>query len=300
MALAGKLFQALGRTRASLAGVFSTLRSRRITTEQVEELEETLLKADIGLPTVESITAELQRQGGGTAVAVIKQVLLKLLPDTADGFTLPAGPTVLMVVGVNGTGKTTSVAKLAAHYRRLGRDILLVGADTYRAAAVEQLHIWSERLGIRLICNERSTDPSAVLYDGLMAAEAAGSGLVIVDTAGRLHTYAHLMTELAKMYGVIEKRFGHFTLRTLITIDANLGQNSIQQAKSFARQIKLDGAILTKLDGTAKGGIVFPLYRELGLATAFIGVGEQLDDLYPFDPVEYIDSLFGTANGQPD
>ena len=295
MAIVGKLFNALSRTRANLTTVVSAVLNKRISAELIEELEEVLLTADIGVQTVEALSATLQRNSRRDFLSTVKETLLKILPDGKDAFQLPAEPTVLMVVGVNGTGKTTSVAKLAAYYNQLGRKVLLIGADTYRAAAVEQLKIWSNRLGIRLVCNELSADPSSVLFDGLTSAQAAGSDLVIVDTAGRLHTYDNLMAELNKMYAVVSKRFNSFNLRSLITIDATLGQNSLQQAKTFAARVRLDGAVITKLDGTAKGGIVFPLYQELGLPTVFIGVGEQLDDLYRFDSREYVNSLFDPA-----
>ncbi len=295
MTLAGKLFNALGRTRANLTTAVSSVLHKRISDESLELLEELFLSADMGVKTVEALLNSLRRTSASNLLPVVKDTLIALLPAQNDWLDTPVEPTVLMVVGVNGTGKTTTVAKLAAYYSQLGKNILLVCADTYRAAAVEQINVWSERLGIRLICNERSADPSAVLFDGLSAARAADSELVIVDTAGRLHTYDNLMAELDKMYAVITKRFSDYRLRTVITIDATLGQNSIQQAKTFATRISLDGAILTKLDGTAKGGIVFPLYQELGLSTVFVGVGEQLDDLYPFNSREYVDSLLGSA-----
>ena len=295
MAVVSKLFKALSRTRANLTTVVSAVLNKRISAESIEKLEEVLLTADIGIKTVEALTTTLQRSSHRDFLSTVKETLVNILPEGKDAFQLPAGPTVLMVVGVNGTGKTTSVAKLAAYYNRLERKVLLIGADTYRAGAVEQLKIWSNRLGIRLVCNELSADPSSVLFDGLTSAQAAGSDLVIVDTAGRLHTYDNLMAELNKLYAVVSKRFNSFNLRSLITIDATLGQNSLQQAKTFAARVRLDGAIITKLDGTAKGGIVFPLYQELKLPTVFITVGEQLDDLYRFDSHEYVESLFDTT-----
>ncbi len=287
------IFKALSRTRTSLSNAVSGLVARRFNEEQLEELEESLLMADLGFTTTEAIIMAIRRNPKGDFIPVISQKLAEFLPEENPFLNLPAAPTVVMVVGVNGTGKTTSVAKLAAFYRAQGRKILLVAADTYRAAAVEQLRIWSERLGIRLVCNEKSTDPSAVLFDGLTAATASVIDLVLVDTAGRLHTYSNLMAELDKIYGVISRRFPQFVLKSLITIDANLGQNSIQQARTFAERVKLDGAILTKFDGTAKGGMVFPLYLDLHIPTCFVGVGEKLDDLYPFDRADYISALLG-------
>lgn len=287
------IFKALKRTRTSLNNSISALVSRRFSEERLDELEESLLMADLGFDTVDSIISEIRKQPRGDFIEVIKDQLATVLPEDNPFTRLPDEPTVVMVVGVNGTGKTTSVAKLAAYYHSQGKKVLLVAADTYRAAAVEQLRIWSERLGIRLICNEQSTDPSAVLFDGLTAATASDIDLVLVDTAGRLHTYNNLMAELDKIFGVVTRRFSQFNLRTLITIDANLGQNSIQQAKTFAERVKLDGAILTKFDGTAKGGMVFPLFLDLGIPTCFVGVGETLNDLYQFDRNNYIEALLG-------
>jgi fused signal recognition particle receptor len=203
---------------------------------------------------------------------------------------------VIMVVGVNGTGKTTSAAKLAKLYKDLGNDVTLVAADTYRAAAVEQLRIWSNRANTRLVCNEKATEPSAVLFDGLTSALSNNSDIVIVDTAGRLHTYDNLMSELEKMHRISTKRFPQFIVKNIITIDSLLGQNSIVQAEQFNNHVPLDGAILTKLDGTAKGGIVFSLYKKLKIPVQYIGVGEELSDLEMFDPMKYVDGLFGIKN----
>jgi len=175
----------------------------------------------------------------------------------------------------------------------MGQTVTLIAADTYRAAAVDQLKIWGNRVGCNLVCNEKTAEPTSVLFDGLESARANKSDVVIVDTAGRLHTYSNLMAELAKMYRVVENRFPEFTLRSLIVMDASLGQNSIIQAKEFGKHVKLDGAILTKLDGTARGGIVFPLFQELGIPVEFIGIGEDLYDLEHFDPNAYVDGLLG-------
>jgi len=200
-----------------------------------------------------------------------------------------------MVVGVNGTGKTTSAAKLANYYKSLGKKVLLVGADTYRAAAAEQLKIWANRVDVNIVCNEKSQQPSAVLFDGLTAAQSQGVDITIVDTAGRLHTYKNLMAELEKMYRVVESRFPEYEIHSLITLDASLGQNSLIQAREFANTVQVDGAVLTKMDGTAKGGIVFPLFKELNIPVKFIGVGEDLDDLIVFNRNEYVQGLLGTG-----
>ena len=274
--------------------VFTSITGKRIDEETLEDIEYQLLSADLGVETTESIIDVLQKVRNTSVVDAVKDHLISIIPqkqkcpieDSNDA-------TVLMVLGVNGTGKTTSAAKLAAYFRNKGKKVLLIGADTYRAAAVEQLRIWSKRLGIRLVCNEKSQEPASVLYDGMEAAKAEKSDLIIVDTAGRLHTYKNLMAELEKMYRVLETRFPEFSIQSWITIDANLGQNSLIQAKEFGNYVKLHGAILTKMDGTAKGGIVFPLYHQLQLPVRFIGVGETLEDIYSFDPREYVDSLFG-------
>ena len=198
-----------------------------------------------------------------------------------------------MVVGVNGTGKTTTAAKLAHYYKSLDKKVLLIGADTYRVAAVEQLKIWANRLDVKIIYNEQARQPSGVLFDGLSAAQNQSVDMVIIDTAGRLHTYKNLMRELEKMYLVAESRFPNFNIHSLITLDASVGQNSLIQAREFSDYVQMDGAILTKMDGTAKGGIIFPLYKELGIPVKFIGVGEDLDDLYVFNRQEYIQGLLG-------
>ena len=201
-----------------------------------------------------------------------------------------------MVVGVNGTGKTTTVAKLAKLYKDMGNSVTLIAADTYRAAAVEQLRIWSNRAGVELVCNEDAKEPSAVLFDGLKSAKSDDSDVVIVDTAGRLHTYKNLMGELEKMHRISRDRFPEFFIKNIITIDSLLGQNSIVQAKEFNSHVPLDGAILTKLDGTAKGGIIFSLYKELGIPVQYIGIGEELSDLELFDPEKYVNGLIGKNN----
>jgi len=194
---------------------------------------------------------------------------------------------------VNGSGKTTTAAKLAQVYKNIGQTVTLIAADTYRAAAVDQLKIWGNRVGCHLVCNDKTSEPTSILFDGLVSAKSNNSNVIIVDTAGRLHTYSNLMEELAKMYRVVENRFPEFDIKSIIIMDASLGQNSVIQAKEFGKHVKLDGAILTKLDGTARGGIVFPLFQELKIPVQFIGVGEDLGDLEFFDPQNYVDGLLG-------
>jgi len=213
--------------------------------------------------------------------------------DKANVLETDYKASAILIVGVNGTGKTTSAAKLAAYYTNLGKSVMLIGADTYRAAAAEQLRQWSVVANIQFVSNESSGDPSAVLFDGLKSAQAKDIDISLIDTAGRLHTYKNLMAEIGKMHKVVTTKFPDFQLETLLTLDANLGQNSLSQAKKFHEQTSVDGIILTKMDGTAKGGIVFPIYRELGIPVKFIGMGETLDDLIEFNAEDYVQSLIG-------
>ena len=287
-----KLFKALSRSRAEIAKTLNTLSGKGISSDDIDELEEKLLQTDMGYDTVQTIIDIVRGDPGKDLTTIVRDQLIEILPAQID-FKLDKSPCVMPIVGVNGSGKTTSAAKLAHMYIRSGSDVTLVAADTYRAAAVDQLKIWSDRVGCRLICNENSGEPVSVLFDGLESATAQGSDIVIVDTAGRLHTSSNLMSELDKMYRVIDKRFSQFSVSPLITLDACIGQNSLVQAKEFNKQHPLNGAILTKLDGTARGGIVFPLFRELGITVKFVGVGESLEDLEPFDPISYVDSLLG-------
>jgi len=290
-----KLFKALTRSRTTISDAFKAITGKRITAESLEELEEHLLQADLGFNIVESIIDVVEHHSTTDFMPKVRDHLISLLPKSYSP-TIPDIPTVLLVVGVNGTGKTTSSAKLANVYKNLGLDVTLVAADTYRAAAVEQLKIWANRVGCHLVCNEKTAEPTSVLFDGITSAKSRNSKIVIVDTAGRLHTYANLMAELEKMYRVIENRFPDYEVKSLITMDASLGQNSIIHAKEFGKSVKLNGAILTKLDGTARGGIVFPLFQELQVPVQFVGVGEDLSDLDYFSPDTYVDGLLGLDN----
>ncbi len=294
MPLLRNLFQALKRTSVSISNAFNTLEKGSVSPESIEELENTLLAADMGIETVEEIIQVVEKNRRGDLTEVVADYLIDRLKEVQPVEFQLNKPTIQLVVGVNGTGKTTTAAKLANYYQIQGLNILLIGADTYRAAAAAQLKVWAERLKVELICNEQSRQPSAMVYDGLTAARAQEVDVAIVDTAGRLHTYKNLMTELEKMYRVANQHFSDFALQSLLTLDASLGQNSLLQAREFERHVALTGTVLTKMDGTAKGGIVFPLVREMKLPTLFVGIGECLEDLYPFNPVEYVHSLLGT------
>jgi fused signal recognition particle receptor len=296
MAFMGKIFQALRRTRATVADAFDTVVQRKVSVESLEDLEDTLISADMGIDTVEAVLGVVEKNRKEEFLSKVEDYLVSALPESKAIQQDKNSPIALLVVGVNGTGKTTSAAKLAHYYKSMGKKVLLVAADTYRAAAVEQLKTWANRLDVNIVCNTQSQQPSAILFDGLNAAKSQGTDIVIVDTAGRLHTYKNLMIELEKMYRVIESRFPEFEIHSLITLDASLGQNSLIQAREFSNTVQVDGAMLTKMDGTAKGGIVFPLFKELKIPVKFIGVGEDMDDLIVFNRNEYVQGLLGTTD----
>ena len=294
MALVGKLFKALKRTRETISDAFDSVRKQKVSIESLDQLEEILILADIGFKNVENILDVVKKNKEDNFITSVENYLISILPKNQNDKDYNSTPNVIFMVGVNGTGKTTSSAKLAKYYKSQGKKVLMIAADTYRAAAIDQLKIWSSRLDVEIIYNESSNQPSAVLFDGLTAAKSQGSDIVIVDTAGRLHTSKNLMSELEKMYRLSQKNFSSFNINSLITLDASLGQNSLIQAKDFASKVQLDGAILTKMDGTAKGGIIFPLYSESNIAVKFIGAGEDLDDLFRFNRNEYVQSFLGT------
>jgi fused signal recognition particle receptor len=306
--LVGKLFSkisgGLAKTRSVLGDALRGLLGGRrvIDRDFLEELEDTLIAADIGVGKVEEILSDIQkrwRQGeaaeGEELLAFLKRSLRDELQEVEGGELAWAssGPTVVLVVGVNGTGKTTSIAKLAKRYQDQGKHVLLAAGDTYRAAAVEQLTIWSQRAGCDIIKQQTGSDPAAVAYDAVVAAESRGADVLLIDTAGRLHNRDDLMRELAKIRRVIQKRLPEAPHETLLVIDATAGQNAIQQAKIFGEEMGVTGLVLTKLDGTAKGGCAISIKRQLGIPVRYIGVGEQMDDLQPFDPDTFIAAIFG-------
>ena len=292
----GKIFQALRRTRATVADAFDTVVQRKVSVESLEDLEDTLISTDMGIDTVEAVLGVVEKNRKEEFLSKVEDYLVSALPESKARQQDKNSPIALLVVGVNGTGKTTSASKLAHYYKSMGKNVLMVAADTYRAAAVEQLKTWANRLDVNIVCNTQSQQPSAILFDGLNAAKSQGTDIVIVDTAGRLHTYKNLMIELEKMYRVIESRFPEFEIHSLITLDASLGQNSLIQAREFSNTVQVDGAMLTKMDGTAKGGIVFPLFKELKIPVKFIGLGEDMDDLIVFNRNEYVQGLLGTTD----
>jgi fused signal recognition particle receptor len=295
-----RLREGLARSRRALGEEISASVFDRIDEETWERLEEALILADVGAPTTAAIVERLESDVESGAVssdgAAVQERLIEIVAELASGgerrIDLSAAPAVLMMVGVNGTGKTTTIGKVAWHLsRELGLDVIVAAADTYRAAAVEQLAEWADRAGAEIVRSAPGSDPGAVAYDGVEAAQARSAAVVIVDTAGRLHTQGNLMDELAKVRRVIDKRLPGAPHETLITIDATTGQNGLRQAKVFAEAAEVTGVVLTKLDGTAKGGITLAIAAELGIPVKLIGTGEALEDLRPFDPEEYARAL---------
>jgi fused signal recognition particle receptor len=260
-----------------------------------ERIEEALIAADCGVPATVEIVRRLEAREPATQVEFLQgleEIVADLVSPPGDGtLALGAKPSVLLVVGVNGTGKTTTIGKLASRLGSSGRSVILAASDTFRAAAEEQLEIWSERAGADFVGSTRGSDPAAVAFDAIEAAVARGRDVVIVDTAGRLHTQTNLMEELAKIHRVIAGRLEGAPHETLLVVDATTGQNGLQQARLFNQAVEITGVALTKLDGSAKGGIVVAIAHELGLPVKLVGIGETLDDLQPFDPGDFARAL---------
>jgi len=301
--------RAVSTTRDTLSEKLDTVFAGRkqIDDELLDQLEEVLIAADIGVPTTLEILESVRRGIARKQIndlealkAAIKSELLNILQASerqgvASEMSVPEGvsPYVMMIVGVNGVGKTTTIGKLAQRIKAEGNDVLICAADTFRAAASDQLAIWAERTGVPLIQQKQGTDPAAVLFDSLKAAKARGSEVLIVDTAGRLHTKSNLMAELEKMKRVASREVQGAPHETLLVVDAVTGQNGLEQARQFLKVAGVTGIVLTKLDGTAKGGIAVAIAKELNLPIRYAGIGEKVDDLVVFDPQQYVNSLFG-------
>ena len=287
-----KTISGLTKTRSKLSNLFAKISGKTILTDDdIQNLEEALLSADIGWELTDSIIEQLKAPDKAeiTREDRFQQCIQQYLSDVNEVSELQK---VILLVGINGTGKTTSAAKLGGYFSSSGQSVSLVAADTYRAAAVEQIRIWAERLNLHLTANDKSADPASVAYDGVSSGITKNLDRIIVDTSGRLHTSANLMKELEKIYRVVLKLTD--AVDVLITIDANTGQNGLQQAQEFAKYIPLTGVILTKMDGTARGGIAIQIMKELNLPVYFLGVGEQVDDLVPFDRESYIKGLISS------
>jgi fused signal recognition particle receptor len=295
-----RLRESLSKSRQALTEEISASLFDRIDDETWERLEEALILADAGAPTTAAVVEKLEHEVEAGSVsadgAAVRDRLIEILAEVAATgrrpIDLSGEPAVLMMVGVNGTGKTTTIGKVAWHLsKEMGLSVILAAGDTYRAAAAEQLAEWARRAGAELVRGQEGADPGAVAFDAIAAARARGADVVIVDTAGRLHTQGNLMDELTKVRRVIAKQMPGAPHETLISIDATTGQNGLRQAKVFSEAVEVDGVVLTKLDGTAKGGIALAIAADLGIPVKLIGVGETLEDLRPFDPSEYAEAL---------
>jgi fused signal recognition particle receptor len=298
-----RMKEAVTRTRENLAERIedAVSMSKEIDRATLDDLEATLIGADLGTVTTHEVLEKLREKADRKQIKnvdelkrLLKEELLTILSTAGDRpvQNVDGSPEVILVVGVNGTGKTTTIGKLAQVLRSNGKTVLLCAADTFRAAAIEQLEVWGDRTGTEVIRTKAGGDPAAVLFDALQAASARKTDYVIVDTAGRLHTKTNLMAELEKMRRTAQRIIPGAPHETLLVMDATTGQNGLQQARLFTQSAGVTGIVLTKLDGTAKGGVVVAISRELGLPVRYVGVGEKASDLLPFDPKEFVDSLF--------
>jgi fused signal recognition particle receptor len=298
-----RMKEAVTRTRENLTERIEAVVSlgKEIDRNTLDDLEATLLGADLGMTTTQEVLEKLREKADRKQIAnveelkrLLKEEILAILntTDSQPVTKVDGTPEVILVVGVNGTGKTTTIGKLAQVLRSDGKTVLLCAADTFRAAAIEQLEVWGDRTGTEVIRTKAGGDPSAVLYDALQAATARHTDYVIVDTAGRLHTKTNLMAELEKMRRTAQRIIPGAPHETLLVMDATTGQNGLQQARQFTQSAGVTGIVLTKLDGTAKGGVVVAISRELGVPVRYVGVGEKVGDLLPFDPNDFVDSLF--------
>ena len=301
MGLFSKISQGLKKTRDSLMGAVNSVVSSftKIDEELFEELEEILIMADTGVATAQKICNELRhrvKEQRITDPSVIKDMLKDVITEIAEcdnSLHLETKPSLILVIGVNGVGKTTSIGKMAAKFKSEGKSVILGAADTFRAAAAEQLGIWAERTGVPIVKHGEGSDPAAVVFDTIASAKARGSDIIICDTAGRLHNKKNLMDELSKISRVISRELPEADVEVLLVLDATTGQNAVNQAKEFKNAAGITGIILTKLDGTAKGGVVLSITDELSIPVKLIGVGEQVDDLQTFAPADFAAALFG-------
>ena len=298
MGLFDKLKSKLGRTRANVGERMDDLVETytELTDDFYEELTDILIMADVGVKTTEQVVNKLREKCLAEKIgnpAKAREALKGILVDIMNAPPMHlTSPMVLLVIGVNGVGKTTSIGKLASRLKTVGRRVIICAGDTFRAAAADQLTVWAERAGVPIVKQKEGADPAAVVFDGVQAAKGKHADVLIVDTAGRLHNKAHLMEELKKMARVMEREYPEATTRALLVIDATTGQNGLVQADVFKDVTDLDGIILTKLDGTAKGGIAIAIRQELGLPVRYIGIGEQLDDMHPFEAKDFVDAIF--------
>jgi len=295
-----KIFSGLTKTRVKMEDLEEIFRNYQPDDDDFfDDLEELLITADMGVDTVDRVVTSMHYlcfdkniKRGDKAREVLIDELKKELDAGNTELKLTTIPSVILMVGVNGVGKTTTIGKLAALLKGQGKKVLLCAGDTFRAAAAEQLQVWADRAGVDIVRHEEGSDPAAVVYDGISAGKARGHDVIIIDTAGRLHNKANLMSELSKMRRIIDRELPGADVETLMVLDATTGQNGLLQAEQFLETAGLTGIVLTKLDGTAKGGVVFAIANRLKLPVKFVGVGEGIDDLIPFNPKDYIEALF--------
>ena len=299
MGLFDKIKNGMKRTREAFSGRMDELVEtyKELDDDFYDDLTDILIMADVGMPTAQLAVGRLREKCTSEKIGnpvkakeALKEILVDILKAEPMKLT---SPMVLLVIGVNGVGKTTSIGKLSSRLKVMGRRVVICAGDTFRAAAADQLTVWAERADVPIVKRTEGADPAAVVFDGVQAAKARHADVLIVDTAGRLHNKSHLMEELRKISRVVEREYPEAALSALLVIDATTGQNGLAQAKVFSEVATLDGIILTKLDGTAKGGIAVAIRNELGLPVRYIGLGEQLDDMHPFDAKEFVDAIFG-------
>ena len=296
-----KLKEGLKKTKDSFVSKVELLVNSftKIDEDFFEELEETLILSDIGAETsaniCEKLRAEVKRTGA-TDPTEVKGLLKNIIADILSGdhsLNMSTKPAVILVIGVNGAGKTTTIGKLSANLKKEGKKVIVAAADPFRAAAIEQLNVWTDRAGVEIVKHAEGSDPAAVVFDGCSAAKARNADVLIIDTAGRLHNKKNLMNELAKINRVIDRELPEAHRETLIVLDATTGQNAIMQTQEFGKAAGITGLVLTKLDGTAKGGFILAIRHTLGIPVRFIGVGEGVDDLRPFSPTDFVKAMFG-------
>jgi len=298
MGLFDKIKKGLQKTREVFSGRMDELveNYKELDEDFYEDLSDILIMADVGMKTTELAVNRLKEKCKAEKIgdpAKAREALKGILVDILQAEPMKLeSPMVLLIIGVNGVGKTTSIGKLASRLKVMGRRVIICAADTFRAAAAEQLTVWSERAEVPIIKQKEGADPAAVVFDGIQAAKGRHADILLVDTAGRLHNKAHLMEELKKISRVVEREYPEATVKALLVIDATTGQNGLAQAQVFGEVANLDGIILTKLDGTAKGGIAVAIRSEMGLPVRYIGLGEQLDDMQPFDAKQFVDAIF--------
>ncbi len=308
MGLFKKFNFGLKKTREQMSGAIDSVleASAAIDDDLFEELEEILIMGDVGVTTAQHIIDELRDRVKKRDLKkpdklhrVIREVVADMLSGK-EGMELDTIPSVILVIGVNGVGKTTTIGKMAAYYKAQGKKVILAAADTFRAAAIEQLEIWADRAGVEIVKHREGADPAAVIFDTIAAGKARDADLIICDTAGRLHNKKNLMEELAKIYRVIDRELPYSDREVLLVLDATTGQNAVNQAREFMNAAEITGIVLTKLDGTARGGVVLSIMDDLKIPVKFVGVGEQVDDLQPFDAEAFAQGLFEETSREED